>query len=108
MQGDDIMTSPNQTAIRYPNKPSFETTERDNVWPVLVNVYQEQGYEAGYARGVNDVMAAVLEATEDFVSLRPDSAETRRLLHAFSEFLENHVRRKPPDRQQGFTDGLGI
>jgi hypothetical protein len=108
MQGSATMAIPNRATIHSVEELSSETTEQDGVWPALVNVYQEQGYEAGYARGVNDVMAAFLEATEEFVCLRTDSVEARRLLHAFSEFLENHVQRTPPDRDQGFTDGLGI
>ena len=102
------MPNPNRTTTHFVVEPSSETSERNSVWPALVNVYQEQGYEAGYARGVNDVMAAFLETTEEFVRLRTDSVEARRLLHAFSEFLENHVQRTPPDRDQGFSDGLGI
>jgi hypothetical protein len=82
---------------------------RENVLPNLVSAYHERGYEAGYARGVNDTLAAVLEATEDFVRLRPDSAaETRRLLYAFSEFLEEQVRRTPHHAEHEFVDGLGI
>jgi hypothetical protein len=82
---------------------------RANVLPNLVSAYHEQGYEAGYARGINDALAAVLEATEGFVRLRPDSAaETRRLLHAFSEFLEEQVCLTPPHAEREFVDGLGI
>ena len=102
------MANSNRATIQSVDELSSATGEPDGVWPALVNVYQEQGYEAGYARGVNDVMAAFLEATEDFVGHRVDSVEARRLLHSFSEFLENHLRRTAPDRDQGFTDGLGI
>jgi hypothetical protein len=82
---------------------------RQNVLPNLVNAYHERGYEAGYARGVNDALAAVLEATEDFARLRPEPAvETRRLLYAFSEFLEEQIHRTPHHAEHEFVDGLGI
>ena len=82
---------------------------QQQVLPSLVTAYQERGYDAGYARGVNDALAAVLEATEDFARLRPESvAETRRLLFAFSEFLEKQFRPTPSHLEHDFVDGLGI
>jgi hypothetical protein len=75
----------------------------------LVTAYQQRGYEAGYARGANDALASVLEATEEFARLQPESAaQTRRLLYAFSEFLENRVRQTPSQPANDFIDGLGI
>lgn len=95
--------------------PTTESTEEltdspDPLWPVLVNVYHEQGYEAGYARGVSDVLTSTLEVTEDFLRLRGESnPETRRLLHAFSKFLEDHVRTSSSGEDHRlFIDGLGI
>jgi len=95
------------------NQSSIELTdpnEGTGVWPALVNVYHEQGYEAGYARGVSDVLAAVLESTEEFARLHSKTDPgARRLLYAFSEFLENRVRtRSPEDDHRLFIDGLGI
>jgi hypothetical protein len=79
------------------------------VLPPLVSVYHERGYEAGYARGINDALAAALEATEEFVRLQPGpAAETRSLLCAFSKFLEEQIRRSPPHGEHGFVDGSGI
>jgi hypothetical protein len=95
--------------MRSSNSQTATLSVHENVLPNLVSAYQERGYEAGYARGVSDTLAAVLEATEDFVRLRPNSAaETRRLLHAFSEVLEQHVRQTPPPAHHEFVDGLGI
>jgi hypothetical protein len=87
-----------------------ESDHRDGVWPALVNMYQEQGYEAGYARGVSDVLAASLEAAEDFLRRQPRSdPDARRLLYAFTEFLETRVRTETPDADHRFfIDGLGI
>jgi hypothetical protein len=83
-----------------------DRSEGSGVWPALVDVYQKHGFEAGYARGVNDALATVLEATEDFVRQRPQSAvETRRLLHAFSKFLDRRIGTGQEDQ---FVDGLGI
>jgi hypothetical protein len=77
------------------------------IWPALVDVYQEQGFEAGYHRGVNDVLAAFLEATEQFVHARPENAaETRRLLHEFAGHLEEFLDRSHP--HFFFEDGSGI
>jgi hypothetical protein len=87
----------------------LESPQRQEVWPVLVNAYYEEGFSAGYARGINETLAAVLEATEEFASLRPGSSdETRRLLHSFSKFLEKNVRRAPRDDWAEFSDGSGI
>ena len=86
-----------------------EESARSEILPSLVSAYQEHGFEAGYSRGVNDALAAVLEVAEEFARLRPESAaETRRVLYAFSEFLESRVRQTPPDEDFGFVDGLGI
>jgi hypothetical protein len=87
----------------------FDINSQTAALPSLVSAYHERGYEAGYARGINDALAAVLESTEDFARLQPGSAaETRRLLYAFSEFLEEQVRQSPSHSDHGFVDGLGI
>jgi hypothetical protein len=94
---------------RIGEAPAQNASEGSGVWPALVNVYQKQGYESGYARGVNDVLATILETTEDFARLRPEAAaETRRLLHAFSEYLDRRIRTQPRDEENHFVDGLGI
>jgi hypothetical protein len=86
-----------------------EDSQRSGVWPALVNVFQEQGYEAGYARGASDALATLLEAIEDFAKTHPGSpADTRRLLYAFSEFLERRLPKNPPNHAHEFVDGLGI
>jgi hypothetical protein len=86
-----------------------EPPDCPNVFSNLVSAYQEQGYEAGYARGINDALASVLEASEEFARLRPGSvAQTRELLHAFSKYLEEHIRQSRDYRRHEFVDGLGI
>jgi hypothetical protein len=103
------MFDPKSTTSSWPDLDMTEMPDHQNVLSPLVSAYHERGYEAGYARGVNDSLAAVLEAAEEFVRLQPGSAEeTRRLLYAFSEFLEGQIGRTPPHSENGFVDGLGI
>ena len=92
-QGDNAVENPGDQAVL----------------PSLVSAYHQRGYEAGYARGINDALAAVLEATEDFARLEPESAaDTRRRLHVFSIFLEERLLRSPARADFGFVDGSGI
>ncbi|MGA3067871.1 MAG: hypothetical protein ABSF29_13595 [Tepidisphaeraceae bacterium] len=80
-----------------------------NVFSTVVSAFQEQGFEAGYARGINDALAAVLEASDEFARMQPLSvAETRKLLYAFSRFLEERIRQSRHHRRHEFVDGLGI
>jgi hypothetical protein len=101
----DINLFDNETTEELP-----ALNDRSGVWPAIVNVYQEHGFKAGYSRGVNDTLAAALESTEDFLRSRAGSdPHARRLLYAFSEFLEKRVRtNSPADDQPSFIDGLGI
>jgi GrpB-like predicted nucleotidyltransferase (UPF0157 family) len=103
MAGSNYPTVESETAL-------VEQNENSAVWPALVNVYHEQGYDVGYARAISDVLAATLEATEDFLRSRRDAdAETRRLLYDFEEFLENRVRNPASAKDHRlFIDGLGI
>jgi hypothetical protein len=83
--------------------------DQRQVLPPLMNAYHEHGYEVGYARGRSDVLAAILEVTEDFARRDPASAaKTRRLLYAFSEVIEQRIHRGPRPSQSGFIDGSGI
>jgi hypothetical protein len=101
------MTRTPPTISRNQLKTPDDPRDESGVWPAIVNVYRDQGFDAGYARGINEVLAQFLEATEDFVDQRPESAaETRRLLHSFSEYLHHYVRRNRADHS--FIDGLGI
>jgi hypothetical protein len=103
------MFDPQSKTSSWPDSDVTEIPDHQNVLSPLVTAYHERGYEAGYSRGVNDSLAAVLEAAEEFARLQPGSAvETRRLLYAFSEFLEDQIGRTPPHSENGFVDGLGI
>jgi hypothetical protein len=83
--------------------------ESSGVWPAITNVYQQHGYESGYARGANDALATVLEATEEFARQRPEScAEIRGILLEFSKFLDRRIRTRPSGEDDHFVDGLGI
>jgi hypothetical protein len=82
--------------------------ENQELFPAIAQSYQERGYEEGYARGVNDTLAAFLEEARDFALQQSQPVdETRRLLFAYSEFLEKRVRHSPSPEQH-FVDGLGI
>jgi len=97
-----------QTTLLLPADLS-RPPDQQQVFPPLMSAYHERGYEMGYARGRSDVLAAILEATETFVRLDPDSAaNTRRLLYAFSDFLEQQMSRRSPEVPHEFVDGLGI
>jgi hypothetical protein len=103
------MFEPTSKSSSWPELDVTEVPNHQDVLSPLVSAYHERGYEAGYARGINDSLAAVLEAAEEFARLQPKShLETLRLLHAFSEFLENQISRTPPHSENGFVDGLGI
>jgi hypothetical protein len=79
------------------------------ILPSLVGAYRERGFDAGYSRGVNDTLAAVLVATDTFSRQNPaTAAETRRLLFAFSKFLEGHAPRTSSQADHTFGDGSGI
>jgi hypothetical protein len=103
------MFEPQSKISSWPDSDPTEMTGQQNVLSPLVSAYHERGYEAGYSRGVNDSLATILEAAEEFVRLQPGSGvETRRLLFAFSKFLEDQIGRTPPHSENGFVDGLGI
>jgi hypothetical protein len=103
------MFDPQLKSSSWPDSEVTEMPDHRNVLSPLVTAYHERGYEAGYSRGVNDSLATILEAAEEFARLQPGSAvETRRLLYAFSKFLEGQIGRTPPHSEDGFVDGLGI
>ena len=87
-----------------------EAVEGDALWPALVNIYHEQGYEEGYWRATSDALAAVLESTEDFLRAKPPAdPQVRGLLYAYCEFLEKQLRAKARGANHSlFIDGLGI
>ena len=103
------MFDPQSRTSSWPDSDLTEMADQQNLLSPVVSAYHERGYDAGYVRGVNDSLATILEAAEEFARLQPGSAvETRRLLYAFSEFLEGQIGRTPPHSENGFVDGLGI
>jgi hypothetical protein len=80
-----------------------------DLFPSVIGAFQEHGYDAGYARGVNDTHIALLEAINEFSRLhRGSPGQTQELLYAFSEFLERTLLRSFPRSGSGFIDGAGI
>jgi len=86
------------------------------VFPSLLSVYQQRGYERGYQQAVADIITSLFAVTEDFVKLNDRSAERcrfesptelRRLLYQFGQQLERRLQTLSPD--PGYvSDGLGI
>jgi hypothetical protein len=93
-----------------PQESARNSPDGDGLWPALVNIYHEQGYEAGYARAISDALATVVESAEQFLRSRPESdLQARKLLYAYSEFLEARVRETTAAQNHPlFIDGLGI
>jgi hypothetical protein len=88
---------------------SVAVEDPESVWPALVNVYHEQGYESGYARGVSETLATALEIVEEFLSARgKTNTDNRKLLYDFSDFLDQRIERAPARPDHLFIDGLGI
>jgi len=86
------------------------------VFPSLLSVYQERGYERGYQQAVADIITSLFAVTEDFVqsngrttdeSRVESPTELRRLLYQFGQQLERRLQTLSPD--PGYvSDGLGI
>lgn len=93
---------PSSTRTRVANEPA-----QGGVFPAIFDAYRNQGHEQGYARGVSDTLASVLEAVEAFLQQTPPPTGTpRELLYAFGKFAERHIPR--PDHHHYVSDGLGI
>lgn len=78
------------------------------VFGALFDVSREQGYERGYRRAIQDVLASLVTVTEAYLRARPGSSDdARRRLYAYVEFLEAHL--ESASRDTGFVNGgLGI
>jgi hypothetical protein len=82
----------------------------------LLSNYELRGYERGYRRAVEDLLASLVWATEEFLRSQPQSSDEapvasakdrRRLLYEFEEKLEHRIHSLSPDA--GYvSDGLGI
>lgn len=81
----------------------------ERVLPSAISAYERCGYEAGYARGVSDVLAAMIEAAAAFSRFQAGSAkDTFRLVNAFSEYLEQKIQHKSHTPDPASGDGSGI
>jgi hypothetical protein len=86
------------------------------VFPSLLSVYQQRGYDRGYQRAVADIVNSLFAVTEGFVTSSTglieecgihSPAELRRLLYQFGQQLERRLQTLSPD--PGYlSDGLGI
>jgi vacuolar-type H+-ATPase catalytic subunit A/Vma1 len=84
------------------------TIEQDElVFPALMSVYRDQGYELGYLRGRNDVLASLLEEIEEYLRENPRLQRTpRELLYGFADFLDRRLGETAASHE--VCDGLGI
>jgi hypothetical protein len=78
------------------------------VFGSLMNVYPEHEFDCGYERARQDLLASLVPIAEQY--LRQDcghSAEARRDIYGFIDFLERHIERA--SQSIGYvTGGLGI
>jgi hypothetical protein len=79
----------------------------DRVFPTLLSVYRDQGYEIGYSRGQNDLLASFLESIEDYVRENCQSPQgPREILYGFADFLQRRLGNDATRHE--VCDGLGI
>ena len=98
----------------YPelSNPIETDDERENdsagTLSAVIGVHREQGFERGYERALQDLLASLVPLTEQYLRRQGDrSGEARRLLYGYIEFLADHIRRASDEA--GFVfDGLGI
>ena len=74
----------------------------------VLGVYREQGFERGYERALQDLLASLVPVTEQHLRQQGHpSGEARRLVYGYIEFLENYIRRV--SEEAGYvSEGLGI
>jgi hypothetical protein len=78
------------------------------VFPNLLDVYSERGFDRGYRRAVSDVLATVLFETESYARQRGIADPSlHATLSAFGDHLERQIQRMRSN-QGGFCDGAGI
>ena len=86
------------------------------VFPNLLSLYEQQGYRHGYRRAVQELLAALVPAAEDFIHQHEtsphadsiSSAELRRLIYRFGQQLEHRLQRTTSPSGSYVSDGLGI
>jgi len=74
----------------------------------LSEVYRGEGYERGYRRAINEVLAVLLLATEDYVRGGGASVpDARRAFYGFERYAEERILSLSPNH--GYVSGgLGI
>jgi hypothetical protein len=73
----------------------------------VLEAYRREGYEAGYRRARNDLLADFVLISREFIRDLPTPApELRQILRKFEQHLEGSMSDRSHFRE--FTDGLGI
>ena len=73
----------------------------------LLEAYRREGYEAGYRRARNDLLADFVLISREFIRDLPTPVpDLRQIIRKFEQHLEGSMSDRSHFRE--FTDGLGI
>lgn len=75
----------------------------------IIDAYRREGFDAGYERATQDLLACLVANSEEFLheqQFRQSGKELRRVLYAFVDRLERQLDRNW--QSHGFEGGLGI
>ncbi len=92
--------------ISFPAVSNEITSDVGGVFDGVLEAYRQEGYEAGYRRAVNDLLADFPLIAADFLRNQSSApSELRKALRAFEE----HLERAAGSSSNHFVDGgLGI
>ncbi len=81
-----------------------------NVFDTVLDAYRADGFDAGYNRAVNDMLADFALVAREFIREQADdSVELRQLLRQFNDRFRYHLEQSSPRTRDHFVDGgLGI
>jgi predicted outer membrane protein len=81
-----------------------------DVFDSVLGAYRAEGFDAGYHRAVNDLLADFVLVAREFIRDQgDDSPELRQALREFQERFEKHLEQAASGRADQFVDGgLGI
>jgi hypothetical protein len=90
--------------------PSFASEAEpalDGVVDGVLEAYRREGYESGYRRARNDLLADFVLISREFIRDLPTAApELRQILRKFEQHLEQSMSERSQFHE--FADGLGI
>ena len=94
--------------IEVTELPDIEVSASDGVFGAVLSAYRHEGFEAGRAQALQEVLSALVPLTEEFLRRHPYAApELRKFVYSFGESLEKHLMWI--SSSNGFVEGgLGI